>query len=279
VGLDELDLQLDRPEADALRGVLLELGHRSEATLGDDLVGLYVVGSFALGGGDVHADVDFVVVTAGELSHEQEAAVRRTHRDLPDLASHWAHNVEGSYAPVGDISAPADPARPWLYVDNGNREMEWSAHDNTAVLRWVLHHRGLAVAGPSAATIAPAVPARVLRDEVAAEVLRRHDAVRADPGLLANAWGQPYVVLSWCRMLYTATVGEVAAKHEAAAWARDRLPEEWRPLIERAIADRPDPWLRVHRDADPALASRTAEFVDALTPLVEQVARDPGFSG
>jgi hypothetical protein len=55
LSLPDLDLQRAGPEADALRRVLLELGDRSETVLGDDLVGLYLVGSFALGGGDVHA--------------------------------------------------------------------------------------------------------------------------------------------------------------------------------------------------------------------------------
>ena len=37
---------------------------RVSEILGDDLVGAYLTGSFALGGADRHSDADFVVVTA-----------------------------------------------------------------------------------------------------------------------------------------------------------------------------------------------------------------------
>jgi hypothetical protein len=41
--------------------------------------------------------------------------------------------------------------RRWLYIDHGWREMRWSAHGNTEVVRWSLREYGVTLAGPSAA--------------------------------------------------------------------------------------------------------------------------------
>jgi predicted nucleotidyltransferase len=46
-----------------LNELLAELVARVEALLGDNFVGAYLIGSFALGGGDLQSDCDFLVVT------------------------------------------------------------------------------------------------------------------------------------------------------------------------------------------------------------------------
>jgi len=273
--LPELDGQLPPDEANQLRGVLVELSGRVGVTLADNLIGVYLHGSFALGAGDVHADVDFLVVTRERLTREQEASVRSIHAQMPDFTSHWAHNLEGGYALLANLRQRASRDDDWLYVDNGNRDMEWSAHDNTEVFRWVLRNRGLPVTGPAANTIIDHVPAQTLRDEVAVDAQVRQRADEEDPWIFGNAWGQPHVVLAWCRMLYTATLGEVKGKNDAARWAIDQVPREWHPLIDRAISDRPDPWGRVHREADPGLAGQTPGFVTYATPEIVRAAAQP----
>jgi hypothetical protein len=273
--LQELDHQLDAEEAALLRTVLADLAERIHRILGADLVGVYLTGSFALGAGDVHADVDFLVATTQSLTPAQEQAVRELHAVLPDRNEHWAHNLEGSYASLDDLRKRADPSTPWLYVDNGNRAMEWSAHDNTEVFRWVLRHRALTIHGPPAAELVGEVPERILRKESARVAVTRMQDIADDPGYLRNAWAQPHEVLTRCRLLVTATRAEVVGKAEAGRWCQGFLPDEWRELIEQAIFDRPNPWQRVHRAADPALTMRTWEFVQFVTPLIFSAASNP----
>ena len=79
-------------------------------------------------------------------------------------------------------------------------------------------------------------------------------------------------MLTRCRLLFTATQAEVIGKTDAAYWSKGVVPEEWHYLIDRAIADRPNPWQRVHQMADPVLAERTWEFVEFMTPLIAQAA-------
>jgi hypothetical protein len=270
--LEGLRRQLDDDEADLLAVVLADLAGEVHTILGDTLAGVYLKGSFALGSGDIHSDVDFLVATHQRLDAAQEKAIRDLHRMLPDHEEHWAHNLEGSYASLDDLHQRADPGTPWLYVDNGNRDMEWSPHDNTEVFRWVLHNRAMTVRGPAAATLIDDVPPRVLRHEAAALADRRSQDIAADLDYLSNGWGQPHEVLTRCRLLFTATHAEVIGKLDAARWAKSVVPDEWHHLIDRAIADRPDPWQRVHQSADPVLAERTWQFVEYMTPRIAQAA-------
>jgi Domain of unknown function (DUF4111) len=270
--LQGLRRQLDDGEAQLLASVLADLAEAVDTILGDALAGVYLKGSFALGSGDIHADVDFLVATHQRLDAGQEAAIRDLHRRLPDLEVHWTHNLEGSYASLDDLRRRADPGMPWLYVDNGNRDMEWSTHDNTEVFRWVLHNRALTILGLESATLIEDVPPLVLRHEAAALAIRRMQDIAADPDYLHNGWGQPHEVLTRCRLLFTATRAAVIGKTEAAHWSKGVVPEEWHDLIDRAVADRPHPTMRVHQLADPMLAERTWEFVEFMTPLIARAA-------
>ncbi len=102
-----------------------------------------------------------------------------------------------------------------------------------------------------------------LREEVLAEIpewVEWGPAPTKAGGM--SRWKQPYLVLSLCRMLHTLDSGTVMSKRAAGEWALDALDAEWADLIRRALADRPDPWLRVYQPADPEAAARTLAFVD-----------------
>jgi Domain of unknown function (DUF4111) len=269
----ELDSQLSPEEAQALRRVLFALAGEVRRVLGDALTGVYLNGSFALGAGDIHADVDFMVAARRPLTGDQERGVRDLHRRFPDRPEHWARVLEGSYVSLGVLRERADRRTPWLYVDNGAREMEWSTHDNTEVFRWVLKNRALTVVGPPAASLLGHVPIRSLREEAAATAARRRRDATEDPEYLENGWGQPHEVLACCRMLYTATTGEVTAKKTAALWCLNVLPTEWHDLLQGAVEDRPDPWTRIHRTADPERTSRTRQLIDFVAPMIAHAAR------
>lgn len=64
-----------------LNELLGELVERVKTILGANFVGAYLTGSFALGGGDVHSDCDFLIVTAERVSAEQERARRSARAD------------------------------------------------------------------------------------------------------------------------------------------------------------------------------------------------------
>jgi hypothetical protein len=249
----------------ALNAVLGELVTTTQAILGNNFCGAYLQGSFAVGDADEHSDVDFLIVTHAEVSDDQVAALRPMHARFPTLDITWAQHLEGSYFPK-DLLRRLDPSRqPCLYVDNGSPDLERSNHDNTAVVRWVLREYGIALDGPDPRGLVDIVTADDLRSEVSGSMREHAQELRIYPGLLDeqwSAWLQPHVVLSYCRMLHTLHTGRVGSKLAAGRWGLGALDSNWAPLIQHALDDRPDPWLRVHRPADSALVAETWRFVD-----------------
>ncbi len=247
-----------------LNAVLDELVSSASAILGENFCGAHLQGSFAVGDADVYSDVDFVIVTHGEVNASQEAALGVLHARLPTLDIEWAQHLEGSYIPK-DALRRVDPSRrSYLYVDNGSTALERSNHDNTAVVRWVLREHGATLAGPDPKVLVVEVTAEDLRSEIrqALPVRTRDLRETAARDEQWNAWLQPYIVLVYCRMLHTLDSGRVASKRAAGRWALGALDPRWAPLIQRALDDRPDPWLRVHQPADPTMVAETWQFID-----------------
>jgi hypothetical protein len=246
-----------------LNVLLAELVASVRAILGENFCGAYLQGSFAVGDADVHSDVDFIVVTHGEVSVEQQAALQAMHGRLYRLETHWAQHLEGSYVPKDSLRR-LDPARrPYVYLDNGSTELVLDNHCNTHVVRWSLREYGVTLAGPEPKTLVGPVPAERLREELVT-VMREYADWAPAPTKAGgmSQWKQIFLVLSFCRMLHTIRSGRVASKQASGKWALGALAPEWRSLVERALADRPDPWRRVHEPADPAVAENTLAFVE-----------------
>ena len=72
-----------------LDGVLTRLVDTARDVLGDDLVGVYLHGSFALGGADDENDCDVLFVTATPVDDTPLTALRAFHCDLPHRSGHW----------------------------------------------------------------------------------------------------------------------------------------------------------------------------------------------
>lgn len=240
-----------------LNDLLGDFVGRVRSILDTNLVGVYLTGSFALGGGDAASDCDFLVATTGRLGGDHERALRQLHAEIPDRPGYWAYNLEGSYAPRTDLETLAALGRPWLYVDRGAREMQWSAHCNTEDVRWVLRERPLTLEGVDPRTFACEVPAAALR-----ETMRRRIETFLDDLLTWTtfdvSWSQRYAVEAISRMLCTVECGEVVSKRDALAWAAAAVPAEWRGLIDQVRRDR---FVRWNDPPRPGSVDRTLGFV------------------
>jgi aminoglycoside adenylyltransferase-like protein/nucleotidyltransferase-like protein len=244
------------PELDDLLHGLVD-GVRE--VLGDNLVGVYLQGSFAVGGADEWSDADFLVVTEEPVGDAERPALDELHRRLFALPGHWPKHLEGSYVDRQLLRRP-DPSRTkLLFLDHGSQELAWDDHCNTAYIRWALREHGIAVAGPEPRTLVDPVPADVLREEARARMTEWVDWAFSIPQM--NRWHQPYIVVGVCRVLWTIEHGTVVPKRAAAEWALDALDPGWRPLIRQALDDRPDPVGRWYRPADPGDVARTLAFV------------------
>jgi hypothetical protein len=220
------------PYAD-LDELLVELLGHWQRILRDDLVGAYLQGSFALGGGDQHSDCDWLVATRRTPTEQQVAELRALHDEIPTRDGHWPHDLEGSYAPVAELASVDHTGRPWLFNNHGHRTLEWDDHCNRGLTRWILREHGITLTGPAPSSFIAAVPAEFLRREAAASLRTLLDDLATWIDIDALAWGQRYAVVAACRIYYTLQTAEVATKLAALEWAH--------PAPALAAASRPGP--------------------------------------
>ncbi len=241
-----------------LNQVLLYWMSGVHKALQQNLLGVYLQGSFALGDFTEKSDADFIVVTEQDLSIQELADLARLHKDihtLPFLT--WRNALEGSYVPQPlfknltftprdppgesrsadwrDPGLADQPARvyPFWYLDHGSDTLVRSEHDNNQVVRWILREHGVVLSGPDPKTLINPVTADALREE-ALETLSRSLAAGMEP-MNMRIW-QAFWVILFCRILHTLQKGEVTSKRAAAAWAQKTLDRDWTGLIKRAEA-------------------------------------------
>jgi hypothetical protein len=264
-----------------LRGDLLSV-------LSDNLLALYLQGSFALGAGDAYSDVDFVAVMDRDVNSAGEAALNAVHRQLHDRPETWALHIEGSYAPREIIRRPAaqdeaplfgrtdqwrDPgvkggrARgyPFLFLPNGGRTLVRSEHDNTNVVRWVLREHGITLYGPPAAALIDPVEPEALAAEVRRAATSFADSLLSGETPLDALSLQGFTVLFYCRILQSLATGRITSKLDAMKWALAEIEPRWAPLIEDAWYQRSAyPRGRGAPDAHAALRPSEAAVIETL---------------
>lgn len=269
-----------------LNSVLAQLVYQVRALLGENFIGAYLQGSFALGDGDQYSDADFIVVTREDIALADLPRLNAMHEGLHALPETWAQHLEGSYVPASEFRRLAgrrpdpqgeerdrnwtDPhtgqppsAYPFLYLNNGDHWLVRSEHDNTQVVRWILREKGISLAGPEPRELIDPVAPDALRAGVR-EVMRRFANDLLNRKVVLNAlWLQGFTVLWYCRMLQSLSTATVASKPAAMVWAAAKLPPVWGPLIDRAWSQR----ARYPRGRGAPAAHR------ALAPDPEEVAR------
>jgi hypothetical protein len=195
--------------------------------LGDRLVGVYLGGSLAMGDFCAEtSDLDFLVVTRGELSMEDSLAVSLLHRDL---LKHYpyASRLEGDYAPA-HVLVPEGTTEPVPGCEDGIflpkvYEIMLSA-DNIANMR----EHGIAFYGPPPGEVLPAVSP----EQVRAAVRLMMDE---GPGACTTPEETAAALLSLLRSASALDAGTPVTKSDGARWGLTHLPPEWHPLIRAAL--------------------------------------------
>jgi hypothetical protein len=211
---------------------LEEVASRVRGALGEELVGVYVGGSWALGDYEPgRSDLDVAAVAHGRVARPRAAALAESlrHRVFPCPA----RGLEFVLYPESAVHAPSVEPGFDLNLNTGTGmaeridfepvagERHWFAID-----RSILAQQGIALRGPQAADVFAPI-SRDLLVPVVADALRWHAGGDARPD---------DAVLNACRSLRFAADGVWSSKRAAAAWMRARgdRPE----LVEAALEAR-----------------------------------------
>jgi hypothetical protein len=223
------------PEADAVLQVLVP---GVQAQLGDQLVGLYLFGSLAVGDFDpANSDIDFVAVTVAELTDEQLQALQTFHAQLFASRLPLADQIEGAYIQRDALRVydPVNALHP--HIDRGESTLRVVHHHTDWVIqRYSLREYGLVLAGPPIQTLIDPITPAALRGAVVELMDFWWAPMLTDTTYLQHTGYQAYAVATFGRMLYTLEHGGLVSKPAAGRWAMNNLDSRFAPLIERALA-------------------------------------------
>ena len=243
-----------------LNTVLRELVDNVQKALGNNFVGVYLQGSFAVGDFDAHSDVDFIIVIEKELSSEQVQSLQEVHEQMYRLDSPWAQHLEGSYFPKEVLRYSDSTEKPLWYLDNGSRVLIQSTHCNTVIVRCTLREKGIVLVGPAPDTLVNPIPIETLRKAIMATIHNWGQAITTNPEHFNNRFYQSFIVLNYCRMLHDLVRGVPGSKRAGAEWAKTHLDPSWIRLIDRTWIGRPTP--EIPQPSDPKDFKDTLKFVE-----------------
>lgn len=208
------------------------------AVVDDDLIGVYLHGSLAMGCFNPRrSDIDLLVVTTEGMSLEQK---RRMVGSLLKISGD-ASPVEISFVRYGDLHPWRHPPPYDLHFSEAWRLRSLHDLESGAWRRWndqvrrdpdlsahvtVTRARGECLYGRPIAMVFPAVPAADYQDAILGDLDDALDQIEAAP---------VYGVLNACRVLCYLRTGRVVSKAEGGMWAVGVLPPEHRTLIRRAL--------------------------------------------
>ena len=203
--------------------------------LADNLVGVYLTGSLALGGFDPKtSDIDVLVVTERPASDAEFAVLAAVHDRLPPVRNDFAQEYEVYYVDRGPILRWA-PRQRHLRAEP-DAALHWeSQRANFVIERWVVRERGVTLFGPDPKTLIDPVSPEEMREAARSEINIRIDDWAGGqplPGWLGHRGAQGFEVETVCRALYTIATGELCSKPGAFAWAMEALPAQWWTLLE-----------------------------------------------
>jgi predicted nucleotidyltransferase len=244
-----------------LNTVLHDLTKSVTAILGDNLIGLYLQGSFAVGDFDEHSDVDFLAIIQHELTTHELAALQAMHQRIFALLIPWAQHLEGSYFPIKMLGRYEPKRDRPFYLDNGSQELIRSDHDNTWVVRWTVREHGIPLFGPPPDEIIDPIPPKAMHQEIIKTMHDWAEEIFSGSYQIDSRWAQPFAVMSYCRMLQTLSNGRIESKKAGVIWAQNNLAQEWQPLIQQAWQERPNPWEKVYQPIRPEATAEAHAFI------------------
>jgi streptomycin 3"-adenylyltransferase len=242
----------------------------SREIIGDDLVGVYLHGSLAMGCfNPARSDIDVLVVARRTLAAADRLRFARAMLDC----SRQPCPVEISVLHAADLRPWRHPAPYQFHFGESWRQRfadalaagaadlplaEPRADDDLAAHITVARARGVALSSPPPAETLPDVPHADYLDAILDDFAwcREH----------APAFGV-YAVLNACRVLAAARERLVLSKREGGEWALAVLPDALRPIVVRALAI-----YRGDADDTPFDATECTLFVEHMAAQIERAA-------
>jgi Aminoglycoside adenylyltransferase, C-terminal domain/Nucleotidyltransferase domain len=224
------------PQQD-INEILVLLSEGLREIFGEQLVGLYLIGSLTYG--DFHrgsSDIDFLVVLKNKLSKEQLEKVKIMHAIIGDKYPTWSTRMDGLYITEAMLNNAEPPTAPSpcisqgeIYPANYEDENEW------VLTLHYLYESGVALVGIEPKKIICPVDIKAVREASKKDLHKKWEPKWNDTSFLQNSLNQAIVVLTLCRKLYREKESvNVVSKRVASAWVKKTYGKPWSDLIDKA---------------------------------------------
>lgn len=221
---------------DRLKMITEKFVEQSKDILGDNLVGVYLHGSAAMGCyNDEKSDIDLLVVIHNAMSDEEK---RRYMDMIVEL---------NTYAPTKGIEfsiVKKSVCKPFVYptpfeLHFSVAHLEWynsNPHDyvlkmngtdrDLAAHITILYHRGLCLWGEKIRDVFEAVDEKAYFDSIWSDIECAGEDILESP---------VYVILNLCRVLAFRKENLILSKREGGTWGLAHVPENYSKLIQQAL--------------------------------------------
>jgi streptomycin 3"-adenylyltransferase len=205
--------------------------------LGDNLRGVYLHGSLAMGGFNLaRSDIDMLVVTRQGLGDTWRAIAKLVLKisgnpnplEMSCLRESYLHPWQ--YPTPFDFHFSEDWREKTAQALQGGQSGLWSGSTaptdpDLAAHVTITRTRGICLAGKPIHAVFPEVPRADYLDSILSDFDFARERINQNP---------VYAVLNFCRIYGYVREGRIDSKAEAGVWALDHLPE-YRPLIQVAL--------------------------------------------
>ena len=215
-----------------------ELCAALSAALAEQLVGVYLHGSLAMGCfNPQRSDLDLLAITTDRMALATKrriaefllaCSLRPQPIEISFLAqaqlAPWRHPTpfDLHYSEAWRVRYTKDlEAGTWQrWNDSEQRDPDLAAHVTVA------YQRGICLAGAPIAGVFPSVPDQDYRASITADIQDSLASIAANP---------VYTILNCCRTLAYIREGHVLSKEEGGRWGKQALPGEFHGLVATAL--------------------------------------------
>lgn len=245
--------------------VLHMLHANAKTILRNQFVGMYLYGS--LSSGDFNpetSDIDFLFVTNGVLSDETIAELEVMHQQTWATSMKRAGELEGVYIPKSLIRRH-DPNGPLCPTVNEGKFYLDRPGSDWIIQRHVVREYGVVIEGPDPKTLVDFVTPDDIRGSVMGVLNEWWIPMLDDPSWLRdheNAY-RAFAVITMCRVLHALEHGTIVSKPRAIQWARAKVGDNWKMLIDKSVA------VSNHEEQD-ILLDETLDFIRFIKGQTQQ---------
>ena len=228
---------------DDLQVALEAFSNRIRRVFNDELIGIYLTGSVALGSyHDGKSDVDFTVLVESPLSDEYFKPLTDVHEELALVFPRV--KFEGHYVSKDDLGRQPEEIEPVFAIHDN--KLSRSHHDINTVTWFTLKKHGITVWGFPSNELDLSISSEELSAYVIGNVnsywakwlsdTKAPFSVKWFAARQSGAveWG----IMGICRMFYTLSEHDVLSKDNAARYALTRVPDRYKRILKEAISIR-----------------------------------------